>query len=738
MSSVQIPNLPAAIGLSGAEELEIVQGGTSARTTVGAIALFADTDAMYRTGGVNVAYFGVLPSNLPSVNVAIIQRLIDEGYEHLYFPEGTYQINGYWNLTGSSINTITLAMGATIEQTANLPIWYKVGSMPTTRYYLTANAQIGDNHVTVSLADSANFSENDWIFVRGTETTPGVTAGSRVACIRQVTGTGAGPVYIDAAIYRAMSAAGSVLAYCTKFTPGARMVFEGGTYRHSDKSNTMCLFDFLLCEAPDIRGVKLEHSGASGYRFAHCIGGSFNYSHIFDLTDDIPTGHGGYGIALCGATRGFCLSSGSIGHVRHAITTGSVFSSSGGYDSALPLPADLVNTIQGSGEPENSYYGPVYCYNTTNAALDMHEQGFGFTIIPNVHGCFDGILIRADEAHVIGGSITNCRRSGIRIDLPASNPAATNPLKASISGVTIANIAQQGSDCYGIWAEVPGASIDITDVNIRGNFNTGILSSANISWFINGGMVDGGAALGTGKTGLDLNTPNVMIRNLMVKNMDVGINTHGYVESSGFTMRHVEFSGNTTDVTPATTFPYINDHDISSVWHISGRYYTNGGYTGVGTSGALGNDSFRVAPFLVRKPVTLSRIGAEITVGGTAGCTVRLGIYGSDRTGYPSGLVLDAGTIPGDVIGAAELTISTTLQPGVYWMGAVIQGTPATQPTFRIVNTSNPTLGANSLSVAISAGMVAYGMTAVGALPATFTAGSQTGALAARVAVKIA
>jgi hypothetical protein len=40
MSNVQIPNLPAASSLTGTEQLEIVQGGTSYRTTVGAIAGF--------------------------------------------------------------------------------------------------------------------------------------------------------------------------------------------------------------------------------------------------------------------------------------------------------------------------------------------------------------------------------------------------------------------------------------------------------------------------------------------------------------------------------------------------------------------------------------------------------------------------------------------------------------------------------------------------------------------------
>jgi len=37
-SNIQIPNLPVAISLSGTEQVEIVQAGTSARTTTQAIA----------------------------------------------------------------------------------------------------------------------------------------------------------------------------------------------------------------------------------------------------------------------------------------------------------------------------------------------------------------------------------------------------------------------------------------------------------------------------------------------------------------------------------------------------------------------------------------------------------------------------------------------------------------------------------------------------------------------------
>lgn len=67
--NVQIPNLPQAVGLTGAEQLEIVQGGTSARTTVDQIAVYAGAvdlpvDELLRTTTGMTDVVGFNPANL--------------------------------------------------------------------------------------------------------------------------------------------------------------------------------------------------------------------------------------------------------------------------------------------------------------------------------------------------------------------------------------------------------------------------------------------------------------------------------------------------------------------------------------------------------------------------------------------------------------------------------------------------------------------------------------------------
>jgi len=155
----------------------------------------------------------------------------------------------------------------------------------------------------------------------------------------------------------------------------------------------------------------------------------------------------------------------------------------------------------------------------------------------------------------------------------------------------------------------------------------------------------------------------------------------------------------------------------------SGHYYPTVATTSLTTSGATGNGTMRTTPFYVPRALTLSRITAEVTAAGDAASVVRLGIYADDGNGYPGALVLDAGTIPGNVTGAAEIIINQALSPGLYHIATVVQGVTTTQPTLRTINAV--TAPAVSYGTALPGGGtwgVGYKQTGVtGALPANFT-----------------
>lgn len=60
--------------------------------------------------------------------------------------------------------------------------------------------------------------------------------------------------------------------------------------------------------------------------------------------------------------------------------------------------------------------------------------------------------------------------------------------------------------------------------------------------------------------------------------------------------------------------------------------------------------------------------------GGTSGSTLRLGVFDSHSTsGLPHTVLADQTAGSADTTGAKSASISLTLDPGLYWLAAVIQ-----------------------------------------------------------------
>ena len=174
----------------------------------------------------------------------------------------------------------------------------------------------------------------------------------------------------------------------------------------------------------------------------------------------------------------------------------------------------------------------------------------------------------------------------------------------------------------------------------------------------------------------------------------------------------------------------------------SGLYYQTTPHTSLSTSASLGTGTGRFTPWRVRYPLSITRLGAEITSAGDAGSVLRIGIYADDGTGYPGALVLDAGTIAGDSVAVQEITVAITLPPALYWVGGVVQEVTSTQPTVRTVvyDPSGLMPIATTTPSSISVNRCAFvGFAMTGALPATWpTATPNLSDNAARIFYKVA
>ncbi len=163
---------------------------------------------------------------------------------------------------------------------------------------------------------------------------------------------------------------------------------------------------------------------------------------------------------------------------------------------------------------------------------------------------------------------------------------------------------------------------------------------------------------------------------------------------------------------------------------VSGRYYRLPNCS-VQTSATLGVGTLRLIPKFIPHPLTLTRLGAEVTITGDVGSKLRLGIYADDGTFRPGALVLDAGTINGDSATVQEITISQALSRGWYWFGGAVQVVTVTQPTVRATNTLYEPIPVDYNTVAPTAGAAnagAFQSGVTGALPNPFVYGGSPGA----------
>ncbi len=168
---------------------------------------------------------------------------------------------------------------------------------------------------------------------------------------------------------------------------------------------------------------------------------------------------------------------------------------------------------------------------------------------------------------------------------------------------------------------------------------------------------------------------------------------------------------------------------------ISGRYYDNSQYltTGATFSTPKTSGTLYAVPFRVGYTTELDRIAVELTESVTG--DVRLGVY-SDSGGVPYSLKLDAGAVTNPSIGAVEISISVTLDPGNYWLCAAHDH--GSNRRFRCFDNLEAlgTLGyPDPLTTAKSLEYASAGFGA-GALPSLFPAGAFVQTKSTRILVR--
>lgn len=187
----------------------------------------------------------------------------------------------------------------------------------------------------------------------------------------------------------------------------------------------------------------------------------------------------------------------------------------------------------------------------------------------------------------------------------------------------------------------------------------------------------------------------------------------------------------TPGVTPANWGAQLNSHIIPEWAGMFG--VPTGGYlrvpsTATSQSGTAATTTalLYAIPFTLLSPVSVTKLAAALWANGTAGAVTRLGLYNANAAGYPTSLIVDAGTFSA-TSGATSLVAITlgapqALSAGSYFAAIVTQGAPATPQKY--ITAITGILAPLMPGMTADKGWAAWTTAGVtGALPDPFTGG---------------
>jgi hypothetical protein len=390
-----------------------------------------------------------------------------------------------------NVHSLVLLAGSTLTVRGDHPGITRAGSITfreTTRSTMSADSD------QIEVRTPTLYSVGEHLLLSGMD----VVSGSldRYGYLRRVVDIDGTTVRVDRPLPRTISAAPrtSSVKLAPAFTISGR-----GTITSSDPGAMFsALVRLIAVKSPNVTGITITQSGATGITVSHCLGGSVDCT-ISDLLDDGKK-HFGYGVNVSGSTRDLRVS-GTISRVRHAVTTNAGM---------------RIDGVGNAGEPENCHFAPQ-AIDCTNKSIDTHRLGWGTVIVPHVVRGNGGVQIRSDNATVEGGSVVGCHGPGVFVSSKVA-------VATRIENVTIADLKAGQT---GLWAKGPA---HVIHPSIRLTRGSGIVLSDDSS-------VAGGEIVGNPDQGLVVNGSNNDVSDLRIgPDVKQGLVEHGPDTSNTLTL----------------------------------------------------------------------------------------------------------------------------------------------------------------------------------------------------------
>ncbi|MEV4705033.1 hypothetical protein [Actinoplanes sp. NPDC049316] len=414
---------------------------------------------------------------------------------------------------------------------------------------------------------------------------------------------------------------------------------------------------------------------------------------------------------------------------KNVVLTGGYYKGAVGGDGMDCYAGGNTFTIQGTVFADNTLNGLV----VKNDDLNRTD--------PATYGYVRSLNITGVLATGNGGSGIACHRSsgnpddpteplvsGVNIVACQLNGNANYGLYLNARRVLVSGVSAARNGLDGVYLEPTCRDIDLVGVHAAGNSLGNGFTAANTrdGIHIDGSRIRifGGSSIGSDPDGArddaDIDAAAASQRyGLRVES------TASEVEVWGLKMRNNLIApvsdlsvGGIRTPEPSASVSYLDS---------GGKYVAPAGTRS--TLPMAANVEYAV-PIWLGNGATVVRLGCEVTVAGTAGTVIRLGLRSASN--HSPGAVLGEATVAADAVASVEATVSIVVpSAGLYWPTATAQNTGAQLPTIRATTGNLPPCWSGSLANALSASAVAGYQTAAtvtGALPGTYTVSNRVAA----------
>lgn len=389
--------------------------------------------------------------------------------------------------------------------------------------------------------------------------------------------------------------------------------------------------------------------------------------------------------------------------------------------------------------------------------LDAYAGGDTLTIQGGTYSgnSINGITIKCDDLNktdaatyglvrkinVTGVHADNNTGNGITCHRSNGNPDdATEPL---VRGFNLSSSSFQGNGSYGVYLQA--RMVTVSGVSCLRNGLDGVyLEPACLDVSLLGVNVAGNSVTAAGtRDGIHLDGTRIKVLGGSSIGADPdGATSDADVAAGTKTQRYgVHVAATATEVEVlglSNVYNLTGDvQDLSGVLvdpHHGVRHLTSARYVvpdGTRSTLPMVATTEYAVPIWIGNSATIVRAGVEITVAGTAGTVIRLGLR--KPLGFlPGPVVGSTATVVADAITTGiEATVSWPVTPGLYFLTATAQSTGGTLPTVRATTGNLAPISFGALASVLGAGALAGYLTAgtiTGELPATFTISNRSAA----------